>query len=94
MSQPPISSPPTNSCGIVGQLDSAESSWRMRGSGSTSIAANGAPSDSSAATVRAEKPHFGCSGVPFMKSSTSWSLIAPAIASRRVFSVSLMVSPS
>ena len=59
-----------------------DSSWRMRGSGRMSTAANGAPSACSAATVRAEKPHAGCSGVPFMKRITSLSLIASAIASR------------
>ena len=62
MSQPPTSSPSTNSCGIVGQLESAESSWRMRGSGRMSTAANGVPSDCRIATVRAEKPHAGCVG--------------------------------
>ena len=41
MSQPPTSSPRTKSCGIVGQFDSADSSWRMRGSGRMSTAANG-----------------------------------------------------
>ena len=49
MSQPPTSSPRTNSCGIVGQLESADSSWRIRGSGRMSTAANGVPSASSAA---------------------------------------------
>src|SRR5579875_1212567 len=82
MSQPPSSSPPANSCGIVGQFDSAESSWRMRGSGSTSTAANGTSSACSTATVRAEKPHAGASGVPFMNRITSCSAIACAIASR------------
>ena len=33
MSQPPTSVPSTNSCGIVGQPERAESTWRMRGSG-------------------------------------------------------------
>jgi hypothetical protein len=80
MSQPPTSSPRTNSCGIVGQFDSAESSWRMRGSGRMSTAANGAPTASSAATVRAENPQRGASGVPFMKRSTSFSAIASWIA--------------
>src|SRR3954471_10578002 len=87
MSQPPTSSPSTKSCGIVGQLDSADSSWRMRGSGRMSTAANGAPVDCRAATVRAEKPHAGISGVPFMKRMTRFSRIASAIASRRGFSV-------
>src|SRR3954470_10940821 len=87
MSQPPTSSPSTKSCGIVGQLDSAESSWRMRGSGRMSTAANGAPVACTAATVRAEKPHAGISGVPFMKRMTRFSLIASEMASRRGFSV-------
>src|SRR6266516_1971037 len=82
MSHPPISSPSTNSCGIVGQLEIAESSWRMRGSGRTSTAAKGTSSVCSIATVRAEKPQAGASGVPFMKRITLCSPIASAIASR------------
>src|SRR4051795_7668456 len=87
MSQPPTNSPLTKSCGTVGQFDSAESSWRMRGSGRMSTAANGAPVACSAWTVRMENPHAGISGVPFMKRMTSLSRIASAIASRRGFSV-------
>src|SRR3954470_14769610 len=90
MSEPPISSPLTNSWGMVGQSDSALSSWRMRGSGRTSTAANGTSSDCSAADARAEKPHAGASGTPFMKRMTSLSRIASAIASRRGFSLSLI----
>ena len=89
MSQPPTSSPLTKSCGMVGQFDSADSSARMRGSGRMSTAANSLPTASRAATVRAEKPHAGRSGVPFMKRITSWSRIASAIASRMGFSVAL-----
>ena len=87
MSEPPSSSPPTKSCGIVGQPESADSSWRMRGSGRMSTAANGVPMACSAATARAEKPHAGASGVPFMKRMTSFSRIASAIASRIGLSV-------
>src|SRR3954466_7412885 len=90
MSEPPTSSPLTNSCGIVGQSESALSSWRMRGSGSTSTAANGTSSACSAADARAEKPHAGASGAPFMKRMMSLSRIASAIASRRGFSLSLI----
>ena len=39
MSQPPTSLPSTKSCGIVGQSEIAESSWRIRGSGRMSSAA-------------------------------------------------------
>src|SRR6185312_14948162 len=87
MSQPPRNSPPTKSCGIVGQFDSADSSWRIRGSGRMSTAANGAPVACRAWTVRMENPHAGISGVPFMKRMTWLSRIASAIASRRGFSV-------
>ena len=41
-----------------------------------STAANGRPTDWRIATVRAEKPHIGCSGVPFMNRITSFSSIA------------------
>ena len=55
MSDPPTSSPLTNSCGMVGQSDSELSSWRMRGSGRMSTAANGTSSAWSAAEARALK---------------------------------------
>src|SRR4051812_6057966 len=90
MSEPPISSPLTNSCGIVGQSDSALSSWRMRGSGSTSTAAKPTLRACRAAVARAEKPQAGASGTPFMKRITSLSRIASAIASRRGLVSSLM----
>ena len=90
MSAPPTSSPLTKSCGIVGQFDSAESCWRMRGSGRMSTAANGVPSASSAATVRAEKPQRGASGVPFMKRMTSLPEIAFWISSLICCSTVLM----
>src|SRR3954454_19796583 len=92
MSEPPTSSPLTNSCGIVGQSDSALSSWRMRGSGRTSTAAKPTWSAWSALAGRAEKPHAGASGTPFMKRITSLSRIASAIASRRGFSVVSLMS--
>src|SRR5437764_79760 len=90
MSEPPTSSPLTNSCGTVGHCEIALSSWRMRGSGSTSTAANGTSSACRHAVARAEKPQAGASGTPFMKRITSLSRIASAIASRRGFSVSLI----
>src|SRR4051812_2935495 len=90
MSEPPISSPLTNNCGVVRQSDSALSSWRMRGSGSTSTAAKPTLSACRAAVARAEKPQAGASGTPFMKRITSLSRIASAIASRRGLVSSLM----
>jgi hypothetical protein len=82
MSQPPTSSPSTNSWGIVGQFDSALSCSRIAGWGRMSTAANGVPSDCRAPTVRAENPQRGCSGVPFMKRITRFSSIAALMASR------------
>jgi hypothetical protein len=79
--------------GIVGQFESALSSWRMRGSGRMSTAANGVPSPCSAATVRAEKPQAGWSGLPFMKRITGLSEIASAIASRIGLSVCWLMAP-
>src|SRR3954454_21399466 len=76
MSQPPTSLPSTKSCGIVGQLEIADSSWRIRGSGRMSSAAYCTPSAFRAAEERIEKPHAGWSGVPFMKSITEFSSIA------------------
>ena len=54
----------------------------MGGSGRMSTAANGVPSACSVATVRAENPQAGCSGVPFMNRITLFSSIAFSMASR------------
>ena len=94
MSQPPTSSPLTKSCGIVGQLEIELSSWRIRGSGRMSTAANGAPSACRAATVRAEKPQAGRYGVHFMKRIVGLSAIDSAIASRIGLLCSLMAPGS
>jgi ubiquinone/menaquinone biosynthesis C-methylase UbiE len=56
MSAPPTSSPATKTCGIVGQLETAESSSRMRGSGRTSTAVNPAPTPRRAWSARSEFP--------------------------------------
>ena len=93
MSAPPTSSPSTNSCGIVGQFEMADSSCRIRGSGRMSTAAKDAPSESRYCTVRAENPQRGCSGVPFMKRITSCSPIASVMASRMGLVVSLTATP-
>src|SRR3954467_6220126 len=81
MSQPPTSCPSTKSCGIVGQPDFADRTWRIRGSGRMLIAPNSAPASRSASTVRCEKPHAGWSGVPFMKSMTRLDVMAWSMAS-------------
>ncbi len=82
MSAPPISSPRTNTCGIVGQLETAESSWRIRGSGSTSTAVTGDPARRSASRARIEFPHMTNCGVPFMNRATSSEAITFSICWR------------
>src|SRR5204863_101643 len=69
-------------------------SWRIAGWGRMSTAANGVPSACSAATVRAENPHAGCSGVPFMNRITRLSSIALLMASRICVLSSLMAPSS
>jgi hypothetical protein len=77
MSAPPTSSPLMKTCGIVGQPESADSSWRIRGSGRTSTAVTGASASRSARSARSEFPHITSCGVPFMKSATgSFSMIS------------------
>jgi uncharacterized SAM-binding protein YcdF (DUF218 family) len=66
MSQPPMNLPPTNTCGIVGQLVKAFTPSRLSPSARTSTALNGTPMSWSTSTVAAEKPHIGNVGVPFM----------------------------
>ena len=70
MSAPPISSPFTKTCGIVGQPESSASSCRIAGSGSTFTAVTGAPASRNARKARSELPHMMNCGVPFMKSTT------------------------
>jgi hypothetical protein len=70
-----MSSPLTNTCGIVGQPEIAERSSRIRMSSSTSTAVIGAPARRSAPSARSLLPHMIASGVPFMNSATS----APSI---------------
>jgi len=71
MSQPPISSPFTYSCGYVGQLlyvfspCLTSSSWRI------SNVSYGTPVAVSASLTRRLKPQRGSCGLPFMKRSTS-----------------------
>ena len=96
MSDPPTSSLATNSWGIVGQPDRPDSSSRMRGSGRMSSAAYCTPSALRAPEARAENPHAGWLGVPFMNSITWFSSIACWMKSRisSLFTLSLRVSRS
>ena len=59
----------------------------MCGFSARTTAAYSVPRASSAAAVRAEKPHMGRSGVPFMKRMISWPAIASWIAARTGFSL-------
>jgi DtxR family Mn-dependent transcriptional regulator len=85
MSAPPMSSPLTNTCGIVGQPEIEESSCRMRGSGRMSTVVTGAPAACRACSARWEFPHITICGVPFMKSATASCSITSEICSFRVF---------
>ena len=82
MSAPPISSPLTKTWGIVGQPETADSSWRIDGSGRMSTAVTGAPASRSARSARSELPHMTNCGVPFMKSVTGSVSITAWIRSR------------
>src|SRR5215470_8914302 len=55
---------------------------RISGSWSTSTVSKSAPSRSRMATARLEKPHWGKSAVPFMKSTTSLALTRSAMRFR------------
>ena len=90
MSAPPISSPRTKTCGIVGQPDCAESSWRIAGSGRMSTAVTGAPARRSASSARIELPHMAICGVPFMNRAT----VSPSITCLMFALRSLMTSLS
>src|SRR5436190_7171927 len=70
MSAPPISSPRTNTWGMVGQPESVESSCLIAGSGRMSTAVSGAPARRRASSARIEFPHMANSGVPFMNRAT------------------------
>jgi hypothetical protein len=76
----------TKTCGIVGQPDRLESSWRKLGSGRMSTAVTGAPAVRSAARARCELPQATKLGVPFMKSATGSVSMISLIWSRSVMS--------
>jgi hypothetical protein len=69
-------------CGIVGQPESAESSWRICASGRMSTAVTGAPARRSASSARIEFPHMTLCGVPFMNRATGSSAMTCRIFSR------------
>ena len=85
MSAPPISSPLTKTCGIVGQPEIDESSWRILGSGRTSTVVIGAPAACRACSARCELPHMTICGVPFMNTATGSCSMTSEICSFRVF---------
>jgi len=70
MSAPPMSSPFTKTCGIVGQPEISESSCRIAGSARTSTPVTGAPASRRARSARSELPHMINCGVPFMNTAT------------------------
>lgn len=96
MSLPPISSPWTNTCGIVGNSDHSFRAVLALGSDKTFTHANCSSPTSLAKelTIWAplfENPHCGCAGVPFMK-ITSGLLSTTSCNSSEVQLNSLMYS--
>src|SRR5450830_493603 len=71
MSEPPINSPLTYNCGMVGQLENSLMPWRTSGSSRTLIVTKlCTPQAFKTCTARPEKPHCGNWAVPFMNSTT------------------------
>src|SRR5688500_8763941 len=66
MSQPPTSSPSTNSCGKVGHSETFGKLARISGLLRMSTYANFSPQAISIWLERAEKPHCGALGLPFI----------------------------
>mmetsp|Transcript_21659 Transcript_21659/g.62702 ORF Transcript_21659/g.62702 Transcript_21659/m.62702 type:complete len:263 (+) Transcript_21659:223-1011(+) len=84
MSAPPTSSPRTKSCGIVGQPLNCLTASRTPGlatSSRTFTDSKVTPVAPRRPTDRALKPHWGMSGVPFMKSTASCCWTASRTAS-------------
>src|SRR3990167_8508273 len=82
MSEPPMNSPLTYSCGMVGQLLYSLMPWRISSSSSTLTVFTVLGSTPQALRIwiaRPEKPHMGKLALPFMNSTmsldlTSWSI--------------------
>src|SRR5690606_19597478 len=71
MSEPPMNSPFTYSCGTVGQFEKSLMPWRTSGSSSTlTVAMLSTPQAFRIWMARPEKPHCGNCAVPFMNSTT------------------------
>src|SRR5579862_3194238 len=71
---------------MVGQFENSLMPWRISGSDSTSIPLNLTPMWLSTWTTRAEKPHCGKTGVPFMNSTTGLAAISLRMRSKTGFS--------
>ena len=66
ISLPPKNSPPTYTCGKVGQSEKSLTPCRTSGSKNTSKWVNSCPYEDKMEAARAEKPHWGLPGLPFM----------------------------
>src|SRR3989344_5779626 len=78
MSEPPMNSPFTYSCGIVGQLLYSLMPWRISSSSSTLTVTTLLGSTPQALGIwiaRPEKPHMGKLALPFMESGMSLDLV-------------------
>src|SRR5665213_1691694 len=79
---------------MVGQFEYSLMPWRTDGSDSTSMPLNFTPSWVRICTTAAEKPHCGKTGVPFMKSTTGWSVMSCLMRSMTVASAMARSSDS
>jgi len=79
VSQPPMNSPSTYTCGIVGQFEYDLMPSRRSGSASTLKPLKLVPSALRICTTVFEKPHCGWSGTPFMKTTTLFALTSFSI---------------
>src|SRR5256885_4304357 len=77
---------------MVGQFENCLTPSRTAGSVSTLMPLNLMPSSLSTSTTAAEKPHCGKTGVPFMKSTTSFSAMSCLMRSMTVASVMMLAS--
>src|SRR5574343_1043859 len=82
MSEPPMNSPRTYSCGMVGQLLYSLMPWRISASSSTFTVLRvlvSTPQALRICTARPEKPHMGKLALPFMNSRMSLPLTSSSM---------------
>src|SRR5215469_15921911 len=76
---------------MVGQFENSLTPCRTSGSVSTFTPLNFTPSSERISTTAAENPHWGNTGVPFMKRTTSFEAMSVSIRSRAEFDMIFLV---